>query len=89
MSKPTAEEIAQEIVARMRASGHHAMTVKWKHFYEMTGRERVTAPFLENVEVALKAESILMATGVTVIAFLSDYDFAPIRPLKAPSPAEG
>ena len=79
MSRISAEDLAQEIAARMRAGGHNVMTMKWKHFYEFAGRERVTTPFLENVGEALKRESILMARGVAVVAFLIDYDFAPAR----------
>jgi hypothetical protein len=78
MNIPTYNEIAQEIASLLRAGGRHVVTVKWPRFYELAKRERVTTPFLENVERALKAESILMVKGVTMVAFMIDYDFAPI-----------
>jgi len=54
------------------------LTIKWPRFYELSRRERVTAPFFDNLESALKAESILMTKGATMIAFMIDYDFAPL-----------
>lgn len=79
MSIPTANDVAQEIASLLRAGGRHVVTVKWPRFYELAKRERVTAPFFENLESALKAESILMTKGVTMIAFMIDYDFAPLE----------
>lgn len=78
MNIPTANDVAQEIASLLRSGGRHVVTVKWPRFYELARRERVTAPFLDNVENALKAESILMTKGVTMVAFLIDYDFAPL-----------
>ena len=78
MSIPTANDVAQEIASLLRSGGRHVVTVKWPRFYELAKRERVTAPFFENLESALKAESILMTKGVTMIAFMIDYDFAPL-----------
>lgn len=78
MSKLTPEEVAERINAEMKRTGKSAITMKWPDFYRLTGRERVTAPFLENLSEAMRKESILMAKGVAVIAFVIDYNFAPV-----------
>lgn len=78
MNQPTAKEVSEEISALLRANGLQSATVKWPRFYEMTGRDRITEPFLENLAQALKAESIVMAKGVAVLVFSIDYDFAPL-----------
>lgn len=83
--KPSADEIAQEIVAHMRKRNLTVVTMTWKALYELTARSRVTEPLLKNIEEALKRYSILMVRGVAILAFVNDYDFAPWQPAETPT----
>ena len=71
------KQFAQSVIEIMRSKDLKVMTMKWARLYEISKRERVTGPFLDNVADVLRQEGFVMAKGVTVVTFLIDYDFAP------------
>ncbi len=73
-----AKQIAQEVANNMKSSGLDAVTLRWPAFYTLVERERIKPEFMAALRVALKAESILIAEGSSVVVFSKDFDFAPL-----------
>lgn len=70
--------IADEIAETMRKEGMDFATMKWKDFYKFAERARIKGAFMEDLGVALQKESIVMVEGVAVVAFVKDFDAAPL-----------
>jgi hypothetical protein len=73
---PTA--IADEIAETMRKEGMDFATLKWPDFYSFTERERIKGGFMDDLRAALQRESIIMIEGVAIVAFVKDFDAAPL-----------
>lgn len=71
------KQIAQEVANIMKSNGLDAVTYRWPAFYALVDRERIKPEFMASLRAELKVESILMAEGNAVVAFVKDFDFAP------------
>jgi hypothetical protein len=76
-------KIAEEIAEIMRKDGLDLATMKWADFYRFADRERIKGGFMEDLAGALHKESIVMAEGVAMVAFVKDFDSAPLLKKRA------
>jgi hypothetical protein len=71
--------IADEISEHMRRESLDVLTMRWPKFYAFCERDRIKESFIDALVAQLKTESILLARGHAVVAFVKDFDFSPMR----------
>lgn len=70
--------LADEITQHMRRNALDTLTMRWPAFYKFCGRERLKSGFVEALSDQLAHASILYVAGESVVAFVKDFDFAPM-----------
>lgn len=71
--------IADEISDQMRRNSMDVLTMRWPAFYAFCERDRMKESFIGALVAQLKTQSILLARGHAVVAFVKDFDFSPMR----------
>ncbi len=71
--------ISDKISDDMRRESLDVLTMRWPRFYAFCERDRIKESFVEALVAQLKTESILLVRGHAVVAFVKDFDFAPMR----------
>jgi hypothetical protein len=72
-------QISDNIVRHMQTDSRDVMTMRWSKFYEFCERDRIKESFIEALKEQLRTESVLFVRGHAVVAFVKDFDFAPMR----------
>lgn len=73
------KQIAGEIADHMRKSSLDVMTMRWADFYKFCERGRLKDGFYKSLIEQLKTESILFSRGNSVVVFVKDFDFSPMK----------
>jgi uncharacterized protein YneR len=74
-----ATSLADHINQHMRRNALDVLTMRWPAFYKFCGRERLKSGFIVALTNQLGKENILFVDGESVVAFVKDHDFSPMR----------
>jgi len=75
----SANTVSENIADHMRREALDVLTMRWPTFYAYCDRDRMTDNFMEALGKALNLDSIVLARGNAVIAFVKDADFSPMQ----------
>lgn len=75
----SAPQIAENLNEILRKHGKDTLTVSWSEFYVFVERARIKPAFIEDLRVALRQHSLIMAEGQAVVVISKDYNFQPLK----------
>lgn len=75
----SATVVSESITDHMRREALDVLTMRWPAFYRYCDRDRMTDNFMEALDKALGLESVVMARGNAIVAFVKDADFSPMQ----------
>lgn len=78
MALPTIPEVLNEMRDLLQRSGKESGTLSWARLYEVSGRDRLKEPFLDELAKKAKEQSFVVHYGNTNIVIAKDYAFNPL-----------
>lgn len=72
----SANAIAQDLIRKLHDGNGQFLTIPWRDFYRICGRERFKDAFLDDLRNQFKARTYIISFGQNVIAICPDTNFA-------------
>lgn len=66
--------VAKKLEDQLLASGKNSTVIPVEEFYDLTGRERLTAKFYDGVKEAGEYRHILIAFGENIVSVVRDVE---------------
>jgi hypothetical protein len=68
-----ASKVAEKIVSYMNKNNTTSLAVPWGDFYTLVERGTIREAFMNELSKALKAKSLLISYGQTIVGIMKDY----------------
>ena len=80
MARRSVTYVVEELNLRLQQAGRPYMTLTWIEFYNLSGRERLKQPFLDEVkEMASGHFQLIVAYGHNAVLVCHDRNFANVN----------
>lgn len=73
----SAREVMEELDDRLRKTDQSYLTLPWKEFYTLCGRERIKRPFEDSIQQEASGRSLIVGYGQNVVVVCPDRNVAP------------